>query len=75
MAKFLISLASGCRCGRCGHTMGEDTEITHKMLSKFKPDSVYRPVYFCRTENCVQRGVRIEIDPVEVNEYMPAEKT
>jgi hypothetical protein len=70
VAKILIHVA-GLRCGRCGRSLGEDTEIGEKQRAKAKADSVYRPVYFCRSEGCPNRGKRVALEPVELDEMEP----
>jgi thioredoxin-related protein len=72
--KFLIHLVGSPRCGCCGRVLGEDTEESERQRNRVKPDSVFVPVYFCRSENCPQRGKRVKITPIEMDEVLPPAK-
>jgi hypothetical protein len=68
--KFLIHLANTPRCGCCGHVLGEDTDGNQKLRTKITAESVYRPIYWCRTEGCPQHTKRVEIGPVVLEEFI-----
>lgn len=62
------------RCGCCGRVLGEDTETSEKQRNKVNATSVFRPIYFCRSEGCPQHGKRTQLDPQEVEELLYQKK-
>ena len=73
MAKILIHLNNSApRCGRCGRITGEIVDgpmSSHTQREKAKADSVFRPMYACRTDACSQKNKFFVLDPIEVEEF------